>query len=256
MAEDRELEDEDGAEDQPESAPGAPRPTAEAPLFKRWVVACLVVAVVAAGGAAAWRISGQAKWPREAPKLDIRYEAAAVRLAAPQTVSPSEEYLAPDGDVVFVTQDELRAVNQAAALSATTARKLAKALAERDPERRVEGLFALINDVPATPDGDKQAIVLYRYITAGLAGTEAPSRDSTKTKLDRLIGCRFVGQRIPPCPDRPSEVPLWTLAAIAILALTAGLFGLGSAWLTRRRASKAEHAVADEEVGGEAEEGA
>lgn len=227
-----------------------------APLFKRWVIACFVVAATAGAGALAWRLLAPGQWSRPAPKLDMRYETAAFRLAVPQAVSPSEEYLTPEGDVVFVTQDELRPVTLVAALSATTARKLAVALAEREPTKRVERLYALINDVPPTPDGDKQAIMLYRIVTSALAGTDAPTRDDTKAKLDRMIGCRFVGPRLPPCPDRPSEVPMWMLAALAIAALTAGLFGLGSAW-ARQRARKDEEAAAPDEAGGdETEEGA
>jgi hypothetical protein len=118
-------------------------------------------------------------------------------------------------------------------------------------------LFALINDVPATPDGDKQAIVLYRYVTSALTSTNAPNRDDTKAKLDRMIGCRFVGPRLPPCPDRASEVPMWSLAALAIAALTAGLFGLVTAWVARRRAQREQERAAPEEIeGDEAEEGA
>jgi hypothetical protein len=261
MAQEPDVDDEaDGDSEhalEDETAPVANHPAAaEAPLFKRWVIACLMVAAVAGAGALGWQFLVPGQWARPAPKLDMRYEASAVRLAAPQAVSPSEEYLTPEGDVVFITQDELRAVSQTAALSGSTARKLAVALAEREPTKRVELLFALINDVPATPDGDKQAMVLYRVVTSALAGTDAPTRDATKAKLDRMIGCRFVGPRLPPCPDRPSEVPMWTLAALAIAALTAGLFGLASAWAARRRARKEDEAATADAVGDEAEEGA
>ncbi len=251
--------DVDDDERDPESelrAPNRPgRPGA--PLFKRWVIACLVVAVVAGSGALVWRFHVQDGWGRSAPKLDVRYEAAALKLALPQTVSPSEEYLGPDGEIVFVTQDELRAVSQASVLSATTARKLAAALAEREPTRRIERLFALVSELPTTPASDKQAIMLYRFASSALSASTAPTRADTKAKLDHMIGCRFVGPNLPKCPDRPSDVPMWALLAFAIAALTAGSFGLVSALSTRRRARREEQAVdAADVMVDEAKEGA
>jgi hypothetical protein len=211
---------------------------ARPPLFKRWVVACLVIAVVVGGGAAAWQLTGRGI-ARSAPRLDFRYDAAAAKLGAAQAVSPSEEYLNAEGEVVFLTQDELRAVSQASGTSSALARRLAGALAERDPERRAERLFALIDDVPPTADGDKEALVIYRFVSAALTTSPPAQRDAAKkANLDRLIGCRFVGPRLPPCPDRPSELVTWAPVALAILALVAGLFGLVSALIARRRAAR------------------
>ena len=258
MAQEPEVE-EDAAEPEPDrEAKAAPkRDAAPPPLFKRWVVICLLVAVAAGGGALAFQLSVQAKWSRPAPRLDIRYEGAATKLAAPQVVSPSEEYLGPDGEVVFITQDELRAVTQAAALPGDASRKLAAALAERDPTRRAEGLFALVNEVPATPDGDRRAMVFYRFAISALAASpESAARDEAKEKLDRMIGCRFVGPRVPPCPERPSDVPLWALIAVAIVALTAALYGIVAAYVARRRAAREAAPVVNDEAGGdEVEEG-
>jgi hypothetical protein len=224
------------------------------PLLRRRVLACLVVGILAAASALVWRVYVQGDQGRSAPKLDMRYDAAAAKLALPQRVSPSEEYLGPSGEVVFVTEDELRAVSQAAELSATTARKLAAALAEREPTRRVEQLFGVIDDVPATPAGDKQAMMLYRFVSSALSASDAPTRGDTKAKLDRMIGCRFVGPRLPPCLDRPSDAPLWAFVALAIAALAAGTYGLVGALMARQKARRG--AQTDDAIGDEAEESA
>lgn len=244
--------------DAPEQATpqGTPPRRASTPrLVDRWMLVAFVVSLAFGAGAAFWYNNYQSKWSRRAPKLDVRHEAAARRLSVPQNVSPSEEYPGPNGETLYLTQEQFKAANIVAALPGNAGKRLAGALAEKNPDRKAELLFALVNETPATPDGDKGALALYRMSVAALSAEPASAaRDAAQAKLDRLIGCRFVGQRLPPCPDRPSESTLWALVAFAVVPFSAALVGLVLSFLSRRKARRAAapaelHASSQEELG-------
>ncbi len=204
----------------------------------------LLLALVLAAAAGAWYYQHQARWLVPAPPLDMRYEAAARKLAVPAMVSPSEEYPAPDGSTLYLTEDEFRAVNTAAALPRDAGRRLARALTERDPAERAELLSALVRDVPATRDADKEAMALYRLVDFALrAQPESAARTRAKAEIDRLIGCRFVGPRLPDCASRPSLLPLWLLAGASGASLLGWVVLLVASLRSRARERSRDRAA-------------
>src|SRR5687767_6501684 len=137
--------------------------------LRPWMTIALVIGVACCAGAAIWYAITAPKMPRVAPALDIRLQAAGARLRRPQTVSPTEEHPRPDGEIVYLTQDQFRAANAAATLPQPGYdRKLAAALAEENPEKRVEQLAAIMDSVPRDASGDVTALGLYALVSGAL----------------------------------------------------------------------------------------
>lgn len=207
-------------------------------LKKIWLYAALVTALCGAV-ALGWYLKSRDALGRPSPPMQPRYETAGMRLKWPPTVSPTEEYLTPDGGIVYLTYEQFRAANIGAALPiAGYDKKLAAAYAEPDPDKQARMLADIIDSTPKSEEGDATALALFSLVWGVLtAPPQTPARVEAKARVDEAIGCRFIPQgklaekRIPPCKSRASLLPTY----IALAASGAPLLFALVATLLRRK---------------------
>lgn len=212
-------------------------------LKKIWLYAALVTALCGAV-ALGWYLKSRATLGRPSPPMQPRYETAGMRLKWVPTVSPTEEYLTPDGTIVYLTYEQFRAANIGASLPiAGYDKKLAAAYAERDPDKQGKMLADVIESVPKSEDGDATALALFSLVWGALtAPPQTAARVEAKARVDEAIGCRFIPEgklaekRIPPCKTRASLLPSY-------IALGAGgaplLFALVATLVRKKKVAKA-----------------
>jgi hypothetical protein len=193
----------------------------------------LLGSLLAGGAAGAWYYDHQSRWMHQPPRADPRFQAFARKLKQPPNISASEEYPGPNDETMYLTEDQFRAVNAAASLPGDANRRLARALAEPDPDRQAQLLFELVDSVPSTPEGDATSLSLFYLASAALsAPPQTAARIAARERLDELIGCRFYPvatvppMNLPGCARRPGMTPLFVLGGLAGLLLLAILGSL------------------------------
>ncbi|NUP13471.1 MAG: hypothetical protein HOW73_46125 [Polyangiaceae bacterium] len=210
---------------------------------RRWMSIALALSALCAIGAAAWYFVNEPKLQRPAPGVDIRYTAVGFRLRKPPIVSPTEEYVGPDGQLVYLTQEQFRAANAAAGLPIPGFdRRIAAALAIEDPDAQSTELASIVESVPSTRDADFTAFAVYTLLSGALAAPpETPARAETKRRVDELIGCRFVPTKksmlaFPKCSSPATLVPAYVMAGVGAVPL---LVVLGALVFGGRRSRRA-----------------
>lgn len=219
-------------------------PATRPPILKRWMAYPLLIGAALAIGASAWALHYREVWSRPMPKVDVRFDVVGRKIAEPVRISPAEEYPGPNGETFYLTEDQFRAVSMTSGLSKEAALKLADALADKDPESQAAKLQAMIDDAAKSPDRDRELIGLYRINSGALkALPEGFKRDAAIESIDRVVGCRYVGPQIPPCPDRPSMATAYTLGGAASAAWLVAIGGIVAGLVARRRAKPAAPAA-------------
>ncbi|MFO0555797.1 MAG: hypothetical protein U0271_45895 [Polyangiaceae bacterium] len=194
----------------PKPAEVAP-PAARRSIFsswRTWMTVMMAVAVLFGASAGAYEYFYRTRFARPAPKIDPRYEGAARLLGVKPIVSPSEEYPGPNGETLYLTEEQFKAVNAAATLPRDAATRLAVALSEPNADKKAAMLIALMQSVPQGTEADAEAVAIYKMTLA--ANMTLPTKDQrtqTKAQLDSFIACRVIGRGIPTnCTSRP---PYW-----------------------------------------------
>lgn len=186
----------------------------------------------------AWVLNYQKTWARPLPRVDVRFDVVGRKIAEPVRVSAAEEYPGPDGQTIYLTEEQFRAVSMAAGLSNEAGPRLAAAFAEKDPEAQADKLYALVDDAARAPERDRELVGMYRLVAGALAALpEGFKRDAAIENIDRLVGCRYVGPKIPSCPDRPTFTTAYVLGAAAGVPWLVVLGGIVVALVARTRAS-------------------
>lgn len=188
----------------------------------------------------AWVLNYQKTWARPLPRVDVRFDVVGRKIAEPVRVSAAEEYPGPDGQTIFLTEEQYRAVSMASGLSNEAGPRLAAAFAEKDPETQADKLVALVDDAARAPERDRELVGMYRLVAGALAALpEGFKRDAAIERIDRLVGCRYVGPKIPSCPDRPSFTTAYVLGGAAGVPWLVVIGGIVVALVTRVRANAA-----------------
>lgn len=184
-------------------------PASASPIFARWMLGALLVGL-ALGGPAAWGyFDHQDRWQRPPPKVQMCFIGMGRLLRKPALVAPSEAYPGPDGETLYLTTPQFKAVQCANSLSHGTDKQLALALTNTDPDAQAKALVELVVSKLDKPETEVDAVGLYHMASAILEGT--PQSDvvrAERKRLDEALGCRFVSQRMPQCSSRPG-VPIW-----------------------------------------------
>ncbi len=235
--EDREgVEGEAAADEQAAGDPGAAEaadtsPAAPAPPSRkgtpRWQIALGVFAV--AGGAVAGLSykSYADTWLRQAkaPRCAL---AARVYLKVPTLASGTEPHDTPDGQTVYLSEAEDRAVRCAKGISPELGTRFVGAFAEVEPERRALELLKIVRDTPKDKEHDRDAAVAFFLASAALQPLpDLPEKKAASDEMDQAFGCRFETPRIK-CPSRP-PIPwiVWVLGVPSALGVVT-LAGLGA----------------------------
>lgn len=213
------------------------------PIFRGWMKVALALAVACFAGAGAYYYVNEPKVPRPAPNVDLRHQAAGVRLRKAQNVSPTEEYPGPDGKTVYLTFEQFRVANAAASLPLPGYdRQLAGALAIEDPDARAKKLLEIVESAPRGPEGDTTVLSLWALVTGALgAPPQTAGQKESRAKVDALIGCRFVPRTkslipIPKCAEPVTLVPAYVLVGVGAAPL---VLVLGAVLMGRSRSSDA-----------------
>lgn len=253
--EDREVDEGDEGEAAAEQAAGDARNAETAGASRpalpsrratpRWQIALGVFAV--AGGAVAGLSykSYADTWLRQAkaPRCAL---AARVYLKVPTLSSGTEPHDTPDGQTVYLTEAEDRAVRCAKGISPELGTRFVGAFAEVEPERRALELLKIVRDTPKDKEHDRDAAVAFFLASAALQPLpDLPEKKAASDEMDQAFGCRFETPRIK-CPSRP-PIPwiVWVLgvpSALGVVTL-AGLGAVeiaqGASRLVRRRRQRA-----------------
>lgn len=155
-------------------------------------------------------------------------------LKEPTLSSGTEPHDTPDGQTVYLTENEDRAVRCAKGVSPELGARFVAAFTEIEPERRSLELLKILRDVPRDPARDRDAAVAYYIASSALQPIpDLPEKKAAADEIELIHTCRF-DVRGRPCPTRPS-IPwvVWVLGVPSALGLV-GLLGLGLARLALR----------------------
>ncbi|MBK6514184.1 MAG: hypothetical protein IPG04_08700 [Polyangiaceae bacterium] len=209
------------------------------PRLQPWMKVALAVTALCFAGAGAWYFVNEPKVQRTAPGIDLRHQAAGVRLRKAQNVSPTEEYPGPDGKVVYLTQEQFRVANAAASLPLPGYdRQLAAALAIEDPDARAKKLVEIVESPPRGEEGDATVLSLWALVIGALAAPpQTAVQKEGRARVDAAIGCRFVPRAkslmpIPKCASPATLVPAYVMAGVGAAPL---VLVLGAALVRRKR---------------------
>jgi hypothetical protein len=209
-------------EEQIAPAPRAPR------VLRLWMLPALVLGLAGAG-LGFWIYDVHAtEHDRLPPKLHPCFRILQKRLEKPSVVSPSEPFTLSDGETIYLTDTQNKAIGCAARLPGRADQDLARAWGIEDPDARARAMAELVEAVPPAAEHDKQALGLWRLTLGSLkAMPESAERDRAKQRIDQRLGCRFIHPALPECPTRPrpplSAIALAGVGAAALLAAVLGL---------------------------------
>jgi hypothetical protein len=216
----------------------------------RGLDAALGIAVICGLVAAFYYWRYAAEWLRPPARISRCATAAGRALKKPVVVSGTEPHQTPEGETVYLAPAEDMAVRCVQGLSSETARRLADAFSEQQPELRGLELLKILRDVPPGEENDRMAHTIYRITNGAMDALPAlPETKAAADELDELYGCRF--DTPIHCPRRP-RMP-WPVFAFGIPAALAFLFAavVGTpklfraarsaiaAWRARRKAKPA-----------------
>jgi hypothetical protein len=203
----------------------------------RLVLALLVVAL--AGGAVAGLTyrSYAAVHLRKPAVVPLCIRGVRNTLRKPVLTSGTEPRETDTGETVYLTQGEDRAVGCASMIDGKLSRRLAGVFAERDPERRAQGLIQIVRD-SAQPDpaSDRTFTAFHLLASAAFRALpeELPAVRAASDELDTLFACRFDTRRR--CATRPPvPIVVWITGAPAAASLLGLLWIGGSAGIARLR---------------------
>lgn len=192
-------------------------------FFHRWMLGALCVATLTGVPSALWYRSYDERWQHRPPKSATCSAATALKaqLEKPAIVSPSEPFPLSEGETVYLTAAQFRAVKAASSLPNQAAQRLAAAYGQQDPEEQARALSAALAAARPGPEGDLEALGLWCLIAPSMQGLpEGPVREAAAREVDELVGCRFEHPKLPGCASRPPlPVGMFLLAGTGGFAL-------------------------------------
>ncbi len=164
---------------------------------------------------------------RKPPRVDICFVFLSASLAQLPDASGTERHEFDDGQVAYLHEDEDKAVRCAFQfVGEPYSERVARALAETEPEARARAVRALVEQAPPGPHGDAEFEIAYDIASGALEGLRSsPVVDEASFVVAESHACRFRTDE--PCATRP---PLpWQVPAFGLPGLAAILPGLALA---------------------------
>lgn len=158
---------------------------------------------------------------RKPPTVDFCFVVVQAALPELPDASGTERHEFDDGEVVYLREDEDRAVRCAFQfVSEPYAERVAHALAEAEPDARARAVRALVEQAPPGPRGDAEFEIAYDIASGALEGLRSsPVVDEASFVVAESRACRFRTDE--PCATRPPlpwQVPAFGLPGVAAVA--------------------------------------
>jgi hypothetical protein len=194
-----------------------PRPTPQ-------VLAAIAFGTLALGG-----IAGKTFWSyyrahlRQPPPLSSCVMLARHQVRKQELISGTEPHDNAQGETVYLTEGQDRAVRCAAMVDHDLSKRLAGALAEDEPARRAHALLEAVRVIPDGPAADREAATGYEIASGAVDGLPHDLEEirTISTDLDMLYACRFSTRKR--CPTRP---PIPMVVWVAGVPSAIGLLGV------------------------------